>query len=309
MTNTRIPSMGSDFDDEVTPIAMPSIYEEAGDKRPCLIRLTGALLGEVVVVQGEMVIGRDNPKGLSLPHDRGASREHAKIIEVPGGARLIDLGSTNGTFVDGVRIEDHLLVEGDKVRIGQTSVLKYARYDDAEIRMQRRLVDEALRDGMTRVFNRRYFMERLEAEVGFGERHRAPVSLVLFDVDRFKQVNDTYGHLAGDRMLIALAEVCSKTARNEDVVARYGGEEFIVLLRGIRSDGAMRVGERLRRAVELAQLGASLKPPRALTISVGVATLSPSDHKPITTATERLVAAADAALYRAKHAGRNCVRS
>lgn len=317
-TNPRIPAplqrdeadkILSEFEDEETPIAQPSPIRSDGLKKSCLIRLTGAQLGEVIVIEGEMTIGRDHPTGISLPHDRGASREHAKVIAVDGGARLIDLGSTNGTYVDGVRVQDHLLVEGDKVRIGQTSVLKYARYDEAEIVMQRRLVDEALRDGMTRVFNRRYFMERLDAEIGFGERHGSPVSLVMFDVDRFKALNDIHGHLVGDKVLIDIANVCMATARNEDVIARYGGEEFVVMLRGIRHDGAVRVGERLRRAIEMAALGAQLDPPRALTISVGVATLSGPDFRPLETAGERLVASADAALYRAKRAGRNIVCS
>ncbi len=307
--DTKDPTAFEEFEHEETPIAQPSPITTGGIRRSCLIRLTGAQLGEVIVIRGEMVVGRDRPSGISLPHDRGASREHAKIIEIDGGARLVDLGSTNGTYVDGVRIQDCVLVEGAKVRIGQTSVLKFARYDEAEIVMQRRLVDEALRDGMTRVFNRRYFMERLDAEIGFGERHHSPVSLVMFDVDRFKALNDIHGHLVGDKILIAIANVCLETARSEDVVARYGGEEFVVMLRGIHHDGAVRVGERLRCAVELAALGAHLAPPRPLTISVGVATLSGGDFKPLATAGERLVASADAALYRAKRAGRNIVCS
>lgn len=295
--------------EERTPVTRLGRIEERGGKRPCLIRLTGAQLGEVLLIERELVIGRDRELGLSLPHDRGVSREHAKIVEVEDGALLVDLGSTNGVFVDGVRVKERLLVEGDKIRIGQTTVLKYARYDDSEIKMQRRLVDEALRDSMTRVFNRRYFMERLEAEIGYGDRNNAPLSLTLFDLDFFKKLNDVYGHLVGDRVLIELAAVGARTVRHEDVLARYGGEEFIVLLRGTLLDGAIRLAERLRRAIELAGLGAALEPPRPVTISIGVATMLPADYRPIATARERLISAADTALYRAKGAGRNCVRS
>ena len=110
-------------------------------------------------------------------------------------------------------------------------------------------------------------------------------------------------------MLTDVAAICARTVRHEDVLARYGGEEFIVLMRGIQLDGALRLGERLRRAIELAQLARAFSPPRDLTISVGVATLMPDDYPPLDTARERLVAAADAALYRAKHAGRNAVRA
>jgi len=301
--------VASSFDDERTPVTRSNRIEDLGGKRPCLVQLTGAQLGEVIVIEGQLLIGRDRELGLSLPHDRGASREHAKVVALADGAMVIDLGSTNGTYVNGVAVKERLLVEGDKLRIGQTTVLKYARYDDSELKMQRRLVDEALRDGMTRIFNRRYFMERLDSELCFGERHGVPLSLVLFDLDHFKALNDVYGHLTGDRVLTEVAAVCARTVRHEDVLARYGGEEFIVLLRGIPSDGALRLGERLRRAIELAQLARGFSPPRDLTISVGVATVMPSDYRPLDTARERLVAAADAALYRAKHAGRNTVRA
>jgi diguanylate cyclase (GGDEF)-like protein len=299
----------SDFEDERTPVSRTRLNELLGPKRPCLVRLTGARLGEVIEIDGELVIGREAEQGLSLPHDRGVSREHAKIVSSGDGALLVDLGSTNGTFVDGIQIQEKLLAEGDKIRVGQTTVLKYARYDEAELRMQRRLVDEALRDGMTRVFNHRYFMERLQGELGFAERHGAPLSLVLFDLDHFKRLNDTYGHPTGDRVLCDLAQVCSRTVRHEDVLARYGGEEFIVLLRAIPGEGALRLAERLRSAIEDAALGRSLSPSYAVTISVGVASFGANDYKPANTARERLIAAADAALYRAKHAGRNCVRN
>jgi diguanylate cyclase (GGDEF)-like protein len=263
----------------------------------------------VIEIRGELVIGREAEHGLSLPHDRGVSREHAKIVATGDGALLVDLGSTNGTFVDGLQIQEKLLNEGEKIRVGQTTVLKYARYDEAELKMQHRLVEEALRDGMTRVFNHRYFMDRLQSELGFAERHGAPISLVLFDLDRFKMLNDTYGHPTGDRVLCEVAQVCARAVRHEDVLARYGGEEFIVLLRSIPIDGALRLAERLRAAIEGAALGQSLSPPYPVTISVGVATFGAADYKPVGTARERLVATADAALYRAKHAGRNCVKS
>jgi diguanylate cyclase (GGDEF)-like protein len=294
-------------DDERTPTTPPLVVEASG-KRPCLVRLTGAQLGEIIVIEGELVIGREASHAINLPHDRGVSRVHAKVLQLGDGALLVDLGSTNGTFVDEARVREKLLGEGEKIRVGQTTVFKFARYDDSELRMQRRLVDEALRDGMTRVFNRRYFMERLESELGYADRHGAPLSLVLFDLDHFKPLNDRYGHLVGDQVLCELARVCGRTVRHEDVLARYGGEEFVVMLRGIPHEGAMRLAERLRRAVELAALGQSLSPPRPVTISVGVATFSQKDHRPLKSARERLVAAADTALYRAKHAGRNCVR-
>jgi diguanylate cyclase (GGDEF)-like protein len=296
------------FEEEKTPVAHSAAFGAPTKKLPCLVRISGAQLGEVLLIEGELTVGREREHGVSLPHDVGVSRVHAKVMALDGGgALLVDLGSTNGTFVDGDRITERRLVEGDKIRVGQSTVLKYVRYDEAELRMQRRLVDEALRDGMTRVFNRRYFMDRVESELAYAARHGLPVSVVLFDLDHFKGVNDAYGHLSGDSVLCAVADECARTVRNEDVLARYGGEEFIVLLRGIVKEGAMRLAERLRRAIELAELGNLLEPPRAITISLGVATFTTEDFRPLETTRERLVSAADAALYRAKHGGRNLV--
>ena len=289
-------------DDERTPVTRGFTFEGTSGKRPCLVRLTGAQLGEVAIVRGELYIGREPEHGISLPHDRAVSRVHCKLVEIGDSALVIDLGSTNGTFVDGVRVKEHLLSDGEKIRVGQTSVLKFARLDDSELRMQRNLVEEALRDGLTRVFNRRYFMQRLDGELGYAQRHRQPLALVLFDLDHFKAFNDQHGHLAGDRALCDVVRVCDAGVRHEDVLARYGGEEFVILLRGTTLEGALRVAERLRAAVEGARLAAV-----PITISVGVAAFLPGEHRPVELVRDQLIAATDEALYRAKDAGRNRV--
>ena len=204
-----------------------------GPKRPCLVVIAGAHLGEIFPVEGEIIIGRDPESNLRLAEDEGVSRRHARVTPVADGALLADLGSQNGTYVDGERVQERVLKEGMKVRIGQTTVLKFARYDAVEEAAQRQLLESALRDGLTRAFNRRYFVERLGAEIRFAERHAQPLALLMLDIDHFKQLNDSHGHLIGDDVLRAVVGVLNDTLRAEDVLARYGGEEFSVLVRGV----------------------------------------------------------------------------
>jgi diguanylate cyclase (GGDEF)-like protein len=213
-----------------------------------------------------------------------------------------DLGSANGTIVNGERIMTvRELREGDKIHLGPTMVLKFT-CDSIEESFQRQMYDAALRDGLTKVFNKKYFLSRIETEVAYARRHANELSLVMIDVDHFKHVNDSFGHLAGDSVLVKLAKLGSAAIRVEDVFARYGGEEFAVLCRGVPRDGAAVVAERLRVIVEQTAFDyAGRRMP--ITISLGVAGTPNNMFK---TAAD-LVAAADEALYAAKRAGRNCV--
>ena len=164
------------------------------------------------------------------------------------------------------------------------------------------MLDAALRDGLTRAYNRRFFMERLESEIRFALRHRTTIALLMIDLDRFKDINDRHGHLAGDHTLATFAAWIEKTIRGEDVFARYGGEEFAILTRATSRSDAYRFAERLRRGIGNQRIeynGVHLP----LTVSIGVASVpnDPADS-PL-----GLVRAADSALYRAKEGGRNRV--
>jgi two-component system, cell cycle response regulator len=280
-----------------------------GPKRPCLVVIAGAHLGEIFPVEGEIIVGRDAESNLRLAEDEGVSRRHARVTPVADGALLADLGSQNGTYVDGERVQERVLKEGMKIRIGQTTVLKFARYDAVEEAAQRQLLESALRDGLTRAFNRRYFVERLGAEIRFAERHTQPLALLMLDIDHFKQLNDNHGHLIGDDVLRAVVGVLNDTLRAEDVLARYGGEEFSVLVRGVNQDGARVLGERLRR--EIAELGLTKETGEKLsvTVSIGIAIfpMANAAEVPAEQVGKKLVELADAALYRAKNAGRNRV--
>lgn len=168
--------------------------------------------------------------------------------------------------------------------------------------MAHQLYESSIRDPLTNVNNRRYFAERLEREMAFSGRHGTPTSVLILDADHFKQINDTRGHSAGDRVLIDLASILVSRVRTEDLVARYGGEEFVVLLRNTDCDGARVVAERLRSAI--ASHGFEYGGERfTVTVSVGCAASQGGRSG------EELLVAADECLYRAKNAGRNRVET
>jgi diguanylate cyclase (GGDEF)-like protein len=278
---------------------------EARD-RAYLIVLAGATVGEMYKLpRGEATIGRSGAAEIRI-HDDGVSRAHAKIQSSKDGAQLVleDLKSRNGTYVNGKRVEGSIaLADGDKIQIGRTTILKFSYHDALDESFHEQMYESALRDGLTKLFNKRYFLERLDAELRFARRHSTSVAVLMADVDHFKKVNDTHGHLAGDAVLSNIAGIVLRAVRNEDVVARFGGEELCIILRAIPIKDSVLLGERLRRLVAASSThddhGATIK----VTISIGVAGYPEHDVK---TAAE-LVEAADQALYRAKNAGRDRV--
>jgi diguanylate cyclase (GGDEF)-like protein len=156
-------------------------------------------------------------------------------------------------------------------------------------------------DSLTKLFNRRHFDLALEREIARAQRQQLPLSLVMVDVDRFKSVNDAYGHVSGDEVLCHVAEIMRASARKSDVLARYGGEEFVLILVGTPSDRARQVAERVRKAVEDQPVRLGAKGSIPVTISLGVADYDGAE------APLALIERADAALYRAKAGGRNQV--
>jgi two-component system cell cycle response regulator len=272
--------------------------------RCTLTVLTGSQAGSVFPLEGdELIIGRDDSAHIMVD-DPGLSRHHARVFQRGTEFYLEDLGSTNGTFVRSGRIQTPVrLIEGDRILIGRDTVLKFSLQDAFEQEAAHRLYESAVRDPLTQVYNRRYMDERLTGEFAFALRHGSPLSILMLDIDHFKQVNDSHGHLAGDEVLKSLAVTLQKTIRVEDLLARYGGEEFLIVARGADPTNATILAERIRRTVQKVvipwqNLGLQI------TLSVGIATRTPD--KPYATL-EALLSAADGALYAAKEAGRNCV--
>ena len=271
--------------------------------RAYLVVLAGASVGEMYKIEGEKtIIGRGQKAQIRLLDD-GISREHAQLVIVNDRIVLQDLGSTNGTYCNGLKVEANKeLVDGDKILVGSTTILKFTYHDNLDEIFQKQMYESALRDGLTKAFNKKYFTDRLESEFTFAIRHVAPLTLVLFDIDHFKKVNDTYGHQAGDHVLSEIAALLTGALRAEDVFARYGGEEFGVICRGSDVMQGQIVAERMRKAVAQNKFvfeGTHIP----LTISVGVAGLP----DPAVKDAAELVSLADQSLYKSKHGGRNQV--
>jgi diguanylate cyclase (GGDEF)-like protein len=270
--------------------------------RAYLVVLAGASVGEMYKIETEKtVIGRGQKAHIRLLDD-GISREHAQVVIAGNHVYLEDLGSTNGTFCNGLKVDRRELADGDKILVGSTTILKFTYHDNLDEIFQKQMYESALRDGLTKAFNKKYFTDRLESELTFAIRHSSALALVMFDIDHFKKVNDTYGHQAGDQVLSEISTLLTTTLRAEDVFARYGGEEFAVICRGIDIAQAQVVAERMRKAVEKNRFvheGTHIP----VTISIGVAGLPDATVKDATD----LVAHADKALYQSKHGGRNRV--
>jgi two-component system cell cycle response regulator len=297
--------VADEWDEDTTATETPDIAVSAKPmrNRPCLTVLTGSAAGQMFKLpRGPIVIGRAHNAEVRLVDD-GVSRHHARLRLETDQLWVADLESRNGTFVNGVKIEKQTaLRDGDKIQVGRTIVLRFAYHDELDESFHESLLSSALRDPLTKLFNKRYFMDRLDSELKFARRHVAEVSLLMLDVDHFKVINDSHGHLAGDAVLIGLATVLTKTVRNEDVVARFGGEELAVILRAIAIEPAMLLADRLRKTIEQTRVHHNDLELRA-TASIGVAGYPSTDAQTI----EALIEAADQGLYRAKAAGRNKV--
>jgi diguanylate cyclase (GGDEF)-like protein len=288
---------------EDTTRTAPAPVETTGQKRAAyLLMLSGSNVGEMHRLEKDQVIvGRSDKADIRLIDD-GISREHIRVVDDGGQMWLEDLGSTNGTYCNGERVERRALVEGDKILLGSTTILKFTYQDRLEEAFQRRMSESALRDGLTRAYNKRYFTERLELEVQHALRHDSPLSLVFIDIDHFKQINDVHGHPAGDQVLTQLATVIMSMLEEEEVFARYGGEEFAIIARGTGTREARALSERVRASIESHPFtfdGTRIP----VTISVGIAR-APG---PGIADMADLITRADEAMYEAKHAGRNRV--
>ncbi|HVO32229.1 MAG TPA: GGDEF domain-containing protein [bacterium] len=273
---------------------------------PYFIVIAGGTVGMMYkLTQQDTYIGRATDAEIRVD-DEGVSRKHARVSTTPNQqVIIIDLGSTNGTYVNGQKVAEQVLRDGDKVQIGSTTVLKFSYQDALEESFQRKLFDSAVKDGLTGIYNKKYFVDRLETDFPHAKRHRANLTLMIFDIDHFKKINDTHGHPAGDHCLRELAGLIKKTLRNEDVFARFGGEEFVILTRDVDDTGALVLAERIRRLVEGNKFvfeGKTIP----VTISVGISTMTATSNPPFTDAAD-MVNRADQYLYKAKRSGRNRV--
>jgi diguanylate cyclase (GGDEF)-like protein len=289
-----------------TPLR-PSATLPPASQRGTLTLLTGCDAGRIVMVDRKgLVIGRAPDAGLVVEDD-AVSRHHARIDCAEDGSFTIeDLRSANGTFVGATRVGRSPLLTGDQVQLGRDVRLRFRTIDAGEESLYRTLYESSVYDGLTRAFNRRHFSDRLFVEISRARRSHADLAVLMIDVDCLKSVNDTYGHLAGDRALCGIVTVIASSIRVEDLLARYGGDELAIIAPGTDHEEATRLAERARRAVEGLRLAAGGHEIH-VSVSIGVASLCevlPSDESQT-----ELLSLADERLYRAKHAGRNSVSS
>lgn len=269
-----------------------------------LVHVQGTELGRVrQLTQDVTLIGRSTDADLWLGDD-GVSRKHARLVKVDDAFTLEDLNSANGTFVQGERITKKTLVDGDQIQLGPTAIFRYSVTDEDQKALLEQLYSTSVTDALTGARNREYLDSLLVTELSYADRHDHDLSFVLFDLDHFKSVNDTYGHQAGDSVLVKVADAVRSQLRAEDSLCRYGGEEFCIVLRNIDLAGAHAMGERVRLVIEnlaIQHEALTLK----VTTSVGCASRRElSDVSP-----SSLISLADGRLYKAKQAGRNRVVS
>jgi len=282
---------------------LKKVHDSAAHSRnqAYVIAIAGPHTGKMFKLdRAETVLGRSPKVDVQL-QDAGISRSHARLQRVGEHVYVEDLKSANGTFLNGERVTvAQQLRDGDKITLGSTTILKFTYHDKLDEDFQKKMFDAALRDGLTQAFNKKYFTNHLFSEFAYAKRHKQPITLLMVDVDHFKEVNDTYGHQAGDAVLAKLAQIARESIRSEDVLARYGGEEFAIISRGINSAQGLMLAERLRQIVDrtLFEYEGQAIP---ITISLGVA----SFPEVAVETSEQLISASDGALYRAKNNGRN----
>lgn len=267
----------------------------------CLVCIYGPGLGHRFELKdGEITIGRDVVNDIQVDLDN-VSRRHAKVSRREGKVYVSDLGSTNGTFVNDKEVRQAAeLRSGDLVKTGG-SIFKFLYGGDVESLFHEEIYRITIVDGLTQCFNKRYFLEFLEREMARGQRYGRPLSLMMFDIDHFKNVNDTHGHLAGDYVLRELGLRVKAKVRKEECLARYGGEEFALVTPESGPARVRKFAEKIRALAESHPFQFDLKP-IPITLSIGVADMSPAFTDP-----SRFIRAADEMLYRAKHQGRNRV--
>jgi len=287
-TEVRVESLGQDA------------VERAHMHEPALILVEGDLPGQVFRLRpGRQVIGRRPECDIRL-RERAVSGMHAEIIRIRDTVTINDLGSTNGTLVNGTRVRTPVpLIQGSLLKLGNCVF----RYVDSllEVEFTEALHARGITDALTGAFNKSY----LVAKLGFlidTVTETKPVSIITFDFDQFKQVNDQFGHAAGDHILRATSSlVASSFVRETDVFARMGGEEFVIVLADTPLPAAVETAERIRAMFEertFAFEGSSIR----LTSSFGVCCATSPVEQP-----EGLLARADELLYRSKREGRNRV--
>lgn len=294
--------------EEKTTTTILTDYGEAiensalSNKQGFLLQLAGPSLGKRFPLGDKTSVGRDGNADVSI-RDKSVSRMHAEIRYNESQLDVSDLTSTNGTFINDDRVESATLQSGDIIRFGRIP-FKLLQGEDIESVFHTEIYRLTTTDPMTGLYNRRYFIDSIERELSRSGRYERPLCLLIIDLDHFKKINDSFGHLAGDHILKTTANTLARSLRQSDLLCRYGGEEFCAILPETTLERAIEVAERLRRTVALYTQSFD-NDPINVTISIGVSCSNSSDD----TLGVSLLKRADMCLLQAKAAGRNSVVS
>ncbi len=279
--------------------------QKAKESPDCFVIIRGSPMSHRFFLEKEeMIIGRDPSVEITI-NDQLVSRKHAKVIRKDGKVTLEDLKSSNGTVINGNKLEAGnavTLAKEDMIKLGNT-VLKFLPAGHIEIVYYGNMNQQATIDAMTKCFNKGYFLEAIEAEIKRAKALSNPLSLMFFDLDHFKKVNDTHGHDAGDFVLKEFSKLVRESGlyKSKDIFARYGGEEFCLLMPGSTKTETAKVAEAIRGKIHTHEF--NFKGVRIpVTTSLGVAELTLEMES-----AEQLIKAADQALYTSKQSGRNRV--
>ncbi len=247
-----------------------------------------------------VMVGRDESCKIHISA-ASVSRQHAELTCDAGRWTIRDLDSTNGTFVDEKPCKSAELRCGDRLRFG-SQIYKFVTLDGVESKYHEIVFKLMTTDGLTQVYNKRFLLDSLEREIANACRNQQSIALLVMDLDKFKSINDTYGHLAGDAVLVEFAQRSQGVLRTGEILARFGGEEFCLLCSPVTVQQAVVAAERLRSAIAASPVCfQDIQIP--VTVSIGVACYD--GRHPIEPT--QLIAQADTKLYLAKQNGRNRV--
>jgi two-component system, cell cycle response regulator len=289
--------------DETRVTKISSIKELATpvEAECCIVQIHGPELGKKYALQEtEFTIGREEGNHIVVDLDN-VSRRHAMIIRKQGRMLVKDLGSTNGTYLNDQEVtQETALRSGDLIKVGG-SIFKFLTGDNVELQYHETIYTLTIVDGLTGVNNKRYFLEYLEREMGRCHRYGRPLTLMMFDIDFFKKINDVHGHLAGDYVLRELSQTIKRMVRKEQCFARYGGEEFALVVPEDGLEKSRIFAEKIRHTIEKKQFVFENQE-IPVTLSLGMADMTPDMVEPL-----QFIKVADANLYKAKKTGRNRV--
>jgi two-component system cell cycle response regulator len=286
-----------------SPAPWASRAGQINGRKPCLTVISGGPVGMLYTLPLEagMLLGRGRDADVRLTNRR-ASRRHARIRVNPEGDAVVeDLGSTNGTFLNGKPVRRYLLKDGDKLSFGPNAVVRFSYQDEVERDFHQALINSEIKDPLTGIYTRSYIFDQIALTCAHAQRHATRLALLIFDIDRFNRINNMYGNTAGNFVVKTITRIVRRELRMDDIYARCGVDRFVVMARDISDAGAVMLARRIRRAIKSRKI-VFRDTHIPASVSIGIATLSEKINEPTP-----LIRVAERYLRMAKTAGGACI--